>query len=52
MDRINASKRKRESPDEDEMSERKEAAETAKSVVNKVFSQHGKECHLSLLQVR
>ncbi|EIE25482.1 WD40 repeat-like protein [Coccomyxa subellipsoidea C-169] len=34
MDRINFSKRKRESPDEDELSERKAAVDAAKGVVN------------------
>lgn len=36
MERINSSKRKRESPDEDEVGERKAAQDDAKNVVNQV----------------
>lgn len=36
MDRISSAKRKRESPDEDEVAECEEAAEAAKTVVNQV----------------
>ena len=36
MERINSSKRKRESPDEDEVGERKAAQDDAKGVVNQV----------------
>lgn len=36
MDRIHSAKRKRESPDEDELAEAKEMVEMARSIVNQV----------------
>lgn len=51
MERTLSSKRKRESPDEDEVGERKAAQDDAKGVVNQVRFPQDFQCHCAYSRV-